>query len=122
MSVYINVNAVHGNNTNFLGITDGETAVIAGLAAVIALLIALGVFATAPEILLGILAILAVYGVLYTIHNIGTALSNVYSGITNGLDKIGIKNPFVSNIIIAVIITIVICLLFYGGYYIYENI
>ena len=122
MSVYINVNSVHGNNTNFLGITDGETAVIAGLAAVIALLIALGVFATAPEILLGILAVLAVYGVLYTIHNIGTALSNVYSGITNGLDKIGIKNPFVSNIIIAVIITIVICLLFYGGYYIYENI
>ena len=122
MSVYINVNSVHGNSTNFLGITDGETAVIAGLAAVVALLIALGVFATAPEILLGILAVLAVYGVLYTIHNIGTALSNIYSGISNGLDKIGIKNPFVSNIIIAVIIVIAICLLFYAGYYIYENI
>ena len=125
MSVYLNVDAAQGNPVNFLGITDGETAIVAGLAAVVAVLIVLGVL-TGGAIILGLLAIVALYGVLYGLNNItgalGNALSGVYSGLANMLKNLGIANPEVADILITVIIAVIVCLLAYAGYYIYENV
>lgn len=121
MPIYLNVNEANGNPTNFLGITDGETAVIAGLAAVVAALIVLGVL-TGGAIVLGLLAVLAAYGFLYTINNISSAFTGVYTGLISMLEKLGSNNPFVNDIITTIIIVIIISILTYLGYYIYKNI
>ena len=122
MSVYLNVNSANGNPVNFLGITDSETAITAGLAAVVAALIGLGVFAGAPAILLGIFSVLALYGFFYSVQNLNNVLGNAYNALAQTLQNVGITNPATVDIIISIIALVVICLLAYAGYYIYENV
>ena len=122
MAVYLNIDAANGNPVNFLGITDGETAITAGLAAVVAALIGFGVFAGAPAILLGIFSVLALYGFFYSAQNLKNALGNAYDALAQALQNAGITNPATIDIIISIIAAVVVSLLVYIGYEIYKNV
>ena len=125
MPVYLNINSANGGS-NFLGITDGETAVVGAVAALVALGIGLGIITGGAAIFAAILAVGALYGILYAINQtknaISNGLTNAYEAIANGLSGIGINNPVIIDILTTVLIAGVVCLLFYVGYEIYENI